>query len=35
MEKKKRIIIKTYKKKNIIFRVKSLKNNKYTEDNKT
>lgn len=34
MEKKKRIIAKTYKK-YIIFRVKSLKNNKYIEDNKT
>lgn len=33
MEKKKRIIAKTYKK-YIIFRVKSLKNIKYTEDNK-
>lgn len=34
MEKKKRIIAKTCKK-YIIFRVKSLKNIKYTEDNKT
>lgn len=34
MKKKKKIITKTYKK-CIIFRVKWLKNNKYTEDNKT